>query len=67
MYMLMHHVTDDVWYRAMCLGDESSREKNVIFLDFGNMAYIAKENIRKMIADYVETPVVAAMCSLQGK
>jgi hypothetical protein len=63
----MHHVTDDVFYRAMCLGDERSTEKNVIFLDFGNMQYVAKENIRKMIQDYVETPVVAVMCCLQGK
>jgi len=57
---------DGVWYRAMCLGDEISREKKVIFLDFGNMAYVEKENIRTMIRDYVEAPAVAVMCSLQG-
>jgi hypothetical protein len=66
-YMLLHCVTDGIWYRAMCLEDESSRDKNVIFLDYGNMAYVGKENIRKMIKDYVETPAVAVMCSLQGK
>lgn len=65
-YMLMNCVTDDVWYRAMCLGDEVSRDKNVIYLDFGNMAYVEKENIRKMVKDYVEAPAVAVMCSLHG-
>jgi len=64
--MLMHYVTDDIWYRAMCLDDQSEREKNVIFLDFGNMAFVEKENIRKMIKDYVEAPAVAVMCSLEG-
>ena len=66
-YMLMHCVTDGVWYRAMYLEDDTPRDKNVIFLDFGNLAYVEKENIRKMIKDYVETPAVAVMCSLQGK
>jgi len=65
--LMLHCVTDGVWYRAMCLKDESSRDKNVIYLDFGNMAYVEKENIRKMIKDYVETPAAAVMCSLQGK
>jgi len=65
-YMLLHCVTDGVWYRAMSLADEFSREKNVIFLDFGNMAYVEKENIRKMIKDYVEDPALAVMCSLHG-
>jgi hypothetical protein len=63
----MHNVTDGVWYRAVCLEDELSRGKNVMFLDFGNMAYVAKENIRKMIQDYVDTPFVAVMCCLEGK
>lgn len=66
MYMLMNCVTDNVWYRALCLGDESSRDKNVIYLDFGNMTYVEKENIRKMIKDYIEAPAVAVMCSLHG-
>lgn len=57
---------DGVWYRAMYLEDDTPRDKNVIFLDFGNLAYVEKENIRKMIKDYVETPAVAVMCSLQG-
>jgi hypothetical protein len=65
--MSVHCVTDDVWYRAMCIKDESAGDKQVVFLDFGNMAYIAKENIRKMIKDYVETPAVAVLCQLQGK
>jgi len=65
-YMLMHCVTDNVWYRAMYLEDGSSREKNIMFLDFGNMEYVEKENIRKMIKDYVETPAVAVMCTLHG-
>lgn len=50
----------------MYLEDDTPRDKNVIFLDFGNLAYVEKENIRKMIKDYVETPAVAVMCSLQG-
>jgi hypothetical protein len=50
----------------MCLGDELSGDKKLIYLDFGNMAYVEKENIRKMIKDYIETPAVAVMCSLQG-
>jgi hypothetical protein len=65
--MLLHCVTDNVWYRALCLADEFSRDKNIIFLDFGNMAYVEKENIRKMIKDYVEeAPAIAVMCSLHG-
>jgi hypothetical protein len=63
--MLMHCVTG-IWYHAVCLRDELPRGKNVIFLDIGNMEYVEKENIHKMIKDYIETPAVAVMCSLQG-
>jgi hypothetical protein len=42
-------------------------ECNTMFLDFGNMAHIDKTNIRKMIPDYVKTPALAVLCSLEGK
>lgn len=60
-------VADGVWYRAMCLEEHSSKENNIIFLDFGNMAYIDKTDIRKMAPEFVETPAVALLCSMKGK
>ncbi|PNF38229.1 hypothetical protein B7P43_G12388 [Cryptotermes secundus] len=57
---------DGVWYRAMCLEEHSSKENNIIFLDFGNMAYIDKTRIRKMVPEFVETPAVALLCSMKG-
>ncbi|XP_069674346.1 tudor domain-containing protein 1-like isoform X2 [Periplaneta americana] len=56
---------DGLWYRAMCIADDSSKQNNVIFLDFGNMAYVEKTNIRKMVPDYMEIPAVAVLCTLK--
>jgi hypothetical protein len=60
-------VIDGVWYHAMCLEERAAKENNIIFLAFGNMAYIDKTNIHKMVPDYVKTPVVAVLCILEGK
>jgi hypothetical protein len=50
----------------MCLEEHSSKENNIIFIDFGNMTYVDKTDIRKMIPEFVETPAVALLCSIQG-
>jgi hypothetical protein len=48
----------------MCHEECAAKENNIIFFDFGNMAYIDKTNIHKMVPDYVKTPVVAVLCVL---
>jgi hypothetical protein len=51
----------------MCLEEHAAKENNIIFLDFGNMAYIDETNIRKMVPDYIRTPVVAVLRVLEGR
>ena len=56
---------DENWYRAMCIGEDSTATNNILFLDYGNMAFVEHVNIRKMLPEYIEMPTVAVLCTLQ--
>ncbi|PSN45042.1 hypothetical protein C0J52_03983 [Blattella germanica] len=54
---------DGCWYRGLCLQetDASTKEDNIYFIDYGNTAYVEKENMRKMTSEYLKTPVLASL------
>ena len=57
----------DEWYRANVV-DIHEEKVEVFFIDYGNVSWVAKDQLREISLDmFVEFPILAVQCCLTGK
>ncbi|XP_021356780.1 tudor domain-containing protein 1-like isoform X2 [Mizuhopecten yessoensis] len=60
------HFTDGSWNRAAIVKVFPDNTLLVHFLDFGNTEIVPRDKVRPILREYIELPVPAFKCSLQG-
>ena len=59
------YVEDEAWYRVQileCEGDTAT----VVFVDYGNQDSCPVESLRELLPEFLDKPILALECSLQG-
>lgn len=59
---------DKRWYRAEIYEtpDENASKVKVMFVDYGNLEMVAKENLKQMKSEWIDFPVLMLKCKIWG-
>lgn len=57
---------DEKWYRALCTKSFSHNAAEIFYVDYGNSGEVLHRCIRKMVPEFMETPVALKVCKVYG-
>lgn len=58
---------DGMWYRAMNLKTIiETQSACVLFLDYGNVEEVKFKDIRRMVSDFTQSPILMSLCRVEG-